>query len=69
MTAFAKIAGGLVLLRARKVLETLPAKYSVVAFEGTGIVVNAIQAIARADLTQGIQVYPAGSIPLPQLQP
>jgi hypothetical protein len=32
-----------VLIRARKVPETLPARYSVVAFEGTGIVVNAVQ--------------------------
>jgi hypothetical protein len=32
-----------VLIRARKVKETLPAKYSVVAFEGTGIVVKAVQ--------------------------
>ena len=34
-----------VLIRARKVPETLPAKYSVVALEGTGIVVNAVQAV------------------------
>jgi hypothetical protein len=34
-----------VLIRARKVPETLPAKYSVVAFEGTGIVVKAVQVV------------------------
>ena len=34
-----------VLIRAWKVPETLPAKYSVVAFEETGIVVNAVQAV------------------------
>ena len=38
-----------VLIRARKVPETPPAKNSVVALEGTGIVVNAVQTIAPAD--------------------
>jgi hypothetical protein len=64
-----------VLIRARKVPETLPAKYSVVAFNGTGIVVNAVQTIAPADPDPGaIGVFwgqhskvtaPAVTLPLP----
>ena len=42
-----------VLIRGRKVPETLPAKYSVVAFAGTAIVVHAVQTIAPADPDPG----------------
>ena len=40
-----------VLIRARKVPETRPARYSAVALAGTAIVVNAVQTIALPDLT------------------
>jgi hypothetical protein len=43
-----------VLIRARNVPDTLPANHSVVAFNGTGIVVNTVQAIAPADDAPGI---------------
>jgi hypothetical protein len=42
-----------VLIRALKVPETLPAKYSVVAFAETAIEVNAVQTIAPADPEPG----------------
>ena len=42
-----------VLIRARKVPDILPARYSVVAFAGTAIVVNAVQTIAPPDPDPG----------------
>src|SRR5258707_9682496 len=45
------VTGGLI--RARKVPDTLPTRYSVVAFAGTAIVVNAVQTIAPADPDPG----------------
>jgi hypothetical protein len=64
-----------VLIRARKVPDTLPTRCSVVAFAGTAIVVNAVQTIAPADPDPGaIGVFwgqhskvtaPAVTLPLP----
>ena len=42
-----------VLIRARKVPDTLPTRYSFVAFAGTAIVVNASQTMAPADPEPG----------------
>ena len=42
-----------VLIRARSVPDTHPAKYSAVALAGTAIVVNAVQTIAPADPDPG----------------
>jgi hypothetical protein len=40
---------GIVLIRALKLPDTPPAAYSVVAFAGTGIVVNAVQVAPEPD--------------------
>jgi len=42
-----------VLIRARKVPDTLPTRYSVVPLAGTAIVVNAVQTITPADPDPG----------------
>src|SRR6267142_7046436 len=67
-----------VLIRARKVPETRPARYSVVAFAGTAIVVNAIQVVPVPDVGEsGIGVLcgqhsmvtcPADTEPLPVIR-
>jgi hypothetical protein len=64
-----------VVIRARKVPDTLPTRYSVVAFAGTAIVVNAVQTIAPADPDPGdtgvvcgqhsIATAPGVTLPLP----
>jgi hypothetical protein len=67
-----------VLTRTRKVPDTLPARYSVVAFVGTAIVVNAVQVAPKLDEPVGvigafpgqhsIVTAPADTAPLPVMR-
>ena len=68
-----------VLIRARKVPDTIPANHSVVAFAGTGIVINALQMVADPDNSgvaaigvfpgqHSIVTAPADTEPLPVMR-